>query len=59
MAAIYRVLGVTPLDAPPNGPKHDTRYTVQRTKRRCRSTLTDSGRRLDSMIPVDSEGLLT
>ena len=20
----YRVLGVTPLDAPPNGPKHDT-----------------------------------
>ena len=23
--AIYRVLGVTPLDAPPNGPKHDTR----------------------------------
>ena len=25
MAAIYRVLGVTPLDAPLNGPKHDTR----------------------------------
>ena len=25
MTAIYRVLGVTPLDAPPNGPKHDTR----------------------------------
>ena len=24
-AAIYRVLGVTSLDAPPNGPKHDTR----------------------------------
>ena len=24
MDAIYRVLGVTPLDAPPNGPKHDT-----------------------------------
>ena len=24
-AAIYRVLGVTPLDAPPNGSKHDTR----------------------------------
>ena len=23
--AIYRVLGVTPLDATPNGPKHDTR----------------------------------
>ena len=22
--AIYRVLGVTPLDVPPNGPKHDT-----------------------------------
>ena len=26
MTAIYRVLGVTPLDAPPNGPKHDTRF---------------------------------
>ena len=25
MAVNYRVLGVTPLDAPPNGPKHDTR----------------------------------
>ena len=25
MAAKYRVLGVTPLDARPNGPKHDTR----------------------------------
>ena len=25
MAAIYRVLGITPLDTPPNGPKHDTR----------------------------------
>ena len=25
MAAIYRVLGVIPLDTPPNGPKHDTR----------------------------------
>ena len=25
MAANYRVLDVTPLDAPPNGPKHDTR----------------------------------
>ena len=25
MAANYRVFGVTPLDAPPNGPKHDTR----------------------------------
>ena len=24
MAGIYRVLGITPLDAPPNGPKHDT-----------------------------------
>ena len=24
-AANYRVLGVTPLDVPPNGPKHDTR----------------------------------
>ena len=24
MANNYRVLGVTPLDAPPNGPKHDT-----------------------------------
>ena len=24
-AAIYRVLGITPLDVPPNGPKHDTR----------------------------------
>ena len=24
MAAIYRVLGITPLDTPPNGPKHDT-----------------------------------
>ena len=24
-AAIYRVLGVTPRDTPPNGPKHDTR----------------------------------
>ena len=24
-AVIYRVLDVTPLDAPPNGPKHDTR----------------------------------
>ena len=24
-AAIYRVLGVTPLDVPPNGHKHDTR----------------------------------
>ena len=23
-AGIYRVLGVTPLDAPPNGSKHDT-----------------------------------
>ena len=23
-AAIYRVLGVTPLDVPPNGPKYDT-----------------------------------
>ena len=21
----YRILGITPLDAPPNGPKHDTR----------------------------------
>ena len=25
MADKYRVLGVTLLDAPPNGPKHDTR----------------------------------
>ena len=25
MAANYRVLGITPLDALPNGPKHDTR----------------------------------
>ena len=25
MTANYRVLGITPLDAPPNGPKHDTR----------------------------------
>ena len=24
MAVIYRFLGVIPLDAPPNGPKHDT-----------------------------------
>ena len=24
MAANYRVLGVTPLNAPPDGPKHDT-----------------------------------
>jgi hypothetical protein len=24
-AGIYRVLGITPLDAPPNVPKHDTR----------------------------------
>ena len=24
MASIYRVLGVTPLDVPPNGSKHDT-----------------------------------
>ena len=24
MVANYRVLGITPLDAPPNGPKHDT-----------------------------------
>ena len=24
-AGIYRVLGVTPLDVAPNGPKHDTR----------------------------------
>ena len=24
-AAIYRVLGITPLDMPHNGPKHDTR----------------------------------
>ena len=25
MAVIYTVLGITPLDALPNGPKHDTR----------------------------------
>ena len=25
MANNYRVLGITPLDTPPNGPKHDTR----------------------------------
>ena len=35
-----------------------TRYIVQRIKRRCRSTLVDSGRWLVSTIPVDFEELL-